>query len=56
MGHALLPSIISELYLTNSFLLQRAARGYALGFSRSLPVACYSDFTCFSAAGYKFAL
>lgn len=51
MGQALLASTISELCLTNSFLLQEAARGYALGFSCSFPLACKSDFTSFSAAG-----
>lgn len=47
MGHALLASVLSVLYLTNSFLLQTATRGYALGFSHSLPAARWNDFTCF---------
>lgn len=33
VGHALRASIISALYLTTSFLLQKAARGSTLSFS-----------------------
>lgn len=54
LRHSPLTGIISEPYPTNSFLLQTAGRGCALGFSCSLLVACYSDFVWFSAWSRKF--